>query len=134
MRIAVALVLLILCLCGCNLNAAARTPTPPPTPDIPQVSFNAPVNNARVFEETLLDIDLVATDYGQGISKIALYVDGTLLDEAESEGGPTKPIFRVEMNWLTEGVGAHTLSAIAYRPDGTPSEETIIVIEVVPRS
>jgi hypothetical protein len=121
-------------LVGCNLNSAAITPTAAPTPDVPQVLFNAPVNNARVFEETLLDVDIVATDNTQGIAKIEFYVDGTLLETGEPEVSPAKPVFRVTMNWLTEGVGTHTFSAIAYRPDGTTSEESIMVIEVVPRA
>jgi hypothetical protein len=127
-------VLLLICLSGCNLGAAAVTQTPPATPDIPQVIFNAPTNNARVFEDTLLDIDLVATDNSQGVVKVEFYVDGELLETAESEEGPVKPIYRVAMNWLTQGVGNHTLSALAYRANGTRSEEAVIVLEVVPRT
>lgn len=134
MRLALIVVFLLMGLSGCNLGAAAVTPSPIATPDIPQIAFNAPSNNARVFEDTLLDIDLVATDYGEGISRVELYVDGELLEEGEAEDSPVRPIFRVSMNWLTQGVGNHSLSAIAYRADGTPSEEAVIVIEVVPRA
>jgi hypothetical protein len=132
MRFAV-VVFIVLCISGCNLGAATPS-TPIATPDLPTVSFNAPVNNARVFEDTLLDVDIVATDNTEGISKVEFYVDGTLLEAGEPENSPVKPIYRVTMNWLTEGVGNHSLSAIAYRPDGTPSEETVIVLEIVPRT
>jgi hypothetical protein len=134
MRLALIVAVLLMSLSGCNLGAAAVTPSPAATPDIPRMAFNAPANNARVFDDTLLDIDLVATDESEGISRIELYVDGELLEEAEAEEGPVRPIFRVRMNWLTQGVGNHSLSAVAYREDGTPSEEAVIVIEVVPRT
>ena len=38
------------------------------------------------------------------------------------------------MNWLAEGIGFHSLTAIAYRPDGTASPPTIISVQVVERT
>lgn len=124
--------LLLCCLCvgmasACNLTAS----TPPPTPDLPTVRFVAPANNARVLQGTDLTVDIFAEDSAVGIARVEFRVDGAPV----GDGGPpqfgVETRFRVQMNWLAQGIGAHVLSAIAYRPDGTPSDETFIVVEVV---
>jgi hypothetical protein len=117
-------------LSACNLTATA--PTPAATPDLPQVEFISPLNGATIFPETLLDIDIVAQDATAGITRIEFYVDGEMLEEGSPDSGQ-EAVFRVTMNWLTEGVGLHSLGVIAYRPDGTPSQETTIVVEVIAR-
>jgi hypothetical protein len=43
-----------------------------------------------------------------------------------------EPVFRVETNWPAQGVGRHRISAIAYRSDGTRSDEYSIIVEVLP--
>ncbi|MBC8098654.1 MAG: hypothetical protein H7Y11_04375 [Armatimonadetes bacterium] len=120
-------------LAGCNLMADTTTPTPPATPDVPQVAFNAPPNRVQVFDGVLMDLDIVAQDTTAGIARVELYVDGELHTEGEPEVPPT-PLFRVSMNWYAQGVGFHTLTAVAYRPDDTPSQEATIVVEVVART
>jgi hypothetical protein len=37
------------------------------------------------------------------------------------------------MNWIAGTPGGHTLHAIAYRADGTRSDEAIILVDVVAR-
>ncbi len=118
---------------ACTLTGEQITLTPPPT--LPTVEFLFPDNNATVFENADLTIDLLAQD-AQGIDRIELFVDALgdgepyrVLEPAES--GATS--FRVETNWLAQGVGGHSLTAKAYRTDGTPGDETTIVIEVVQR-
>lgn len=126
--------LVLLMLSGCNLGRpAAPTPTAPPTPDIPTAEFLAPPNNSQVFEGTDFALDIVARDSGSGITRLELYVDGVKINEAEPENGLSVPVFRVEMNWLAQGIGLHALEAIAYRADGTRSVEGRLTIEVVAR-
>lgn len=122
---------LLLTLSACNLNSAAEASVP--APQVPQVMFNAPVNQATIFEDTLIDIDLVATDDETGIALIELYVDGELLEDGRPDSG-AEPVYRVTMNWFAAGVGLHTLTAIAYQPNGTASPEATIVVEVVARN
>lgn len=117
-------------LTACNLNTVE--PTPIPTPDIPRVRFEYPSNNDQVYINTDLTVDIVAQDQSVGISRLEFYVDGELIQDGTPPDGLVS-IFRVNMNWLAEGLGLHTLSAIAYRPSGIPSEEAIIAIEVIPR-
>jgi hypothetical protein len=120
---------LILALAGCNLDSA--TPTPAPTPDIPTVAFLYPDNEARVTEGTDLTLDIVARDATAGIQRIELYVNGQLLNTATVPDFQVEPVYRVEMNWFANGVARHVLSAIAYRADGTPSEETFLDVVVI---
>ena len=125
------LMLILALLSACNL--ATTPPTAIPTPDLPRVDFEQPANGATVVEGSELTIDLVASDETQGIARIELLVDDLNYREGTPENDVPVPTFRVLMNWLAQGVGRHVLTAIAYRPDGTRSDERSILIEVLPR-
>jgi len=116
----------IVTVAGCTLES-----TPVPTPNIPRVQFIAPPNNSRVVNGTDLTIDLFAQDNHLGIAKIEFYADGSLIKEASLPNYDVQTDFRVQVNWLASGIGFHALSAIAYRPDGTRSDEAFLSIEVV---
>lgn len=112
---------------GCTLTEVP--PTPAPTPDIPRVRFMFPENGARVIQGTEITVDIVAEDATAGISRIVFIVDGTKINEGTPD--VAVPVFRVAMNWVAGNLGGHTLHAIAYRPDGTQSDEAIILVDVV---
>jgi hypothetical protein len=122
---------LIILLSGCNLQSG--TPTPIPTPNIPSVEFQFPQNNSTVVEGVDLDIDVVATDPGTGVARVELLVDDQPHLEGKPEISPEVPTFTVKMNWLAQGIGAHSLTAVAYRLDGTASAPKTIIVEVVAR-
>ncbi len=86
-----------------------------------------------MFEGTEFALDIVGRDSGSGISRLELYVDGVKINEATPENGQSVPVFRVEMNWLAQGIGLHALEAVAYRADGARSVEARLTIEVVVR-
>jgi hypothetical protein len=130
MRVLLTLLLSVLVLTGCNLDEST-TSTPIPTPDIPVVEFVYPERGARVIEGAELKIDLVARDDTVGIRRIELYLNGQLLNTAEPPNAPVESVFRVEMNWFASVAATHVLSAIAYRPDGTRSDEAFLDIEVI---
>jgi hypothetical protein len=117
---------------ACNLSTTP--PTAIPTPDLPRVEFQQPLNGATIVEGSELTIDLVATDARAGIVRIELLIDDLPYREPETENGLPVPTFHVLLNWLAQGVGRHVLTAIAYRPDGTPSDEMSILVEVLPRT
>jgi len=125
------LLIMMLVMISCNLGTPQATPVP--TPDIPIVQILAPPNNAQVIDGIDFDIDILATDPSQGISKVELYVDEVLINESVVSGTP-QPQYRVTMNWLAQGTGLHVVSVIAYRADETRSDETILNIDVVPRN
>ena len=124
--------LLFICLLSaCNLIAGTLTPTP--VPNIPTIEFQYPANDSTVAQGVDVQIQLLAQDaIGDGISRVELLVD----DQPHQEGVPlisrAVPVFTVEMNWLAESVGLHSLSAVAFRADGTSSVPTTIRILVVP--
>jgi hypothetical protein len=120
-----------LLLSACTLSRTA--PTPVPTRDAPIVEFQQPTQGATIVEGSELEILIVARDTGSGVARVDLRVDDIFHQAGMPQEGITEPIFSVLMNWRAQGVGLHSLTAIAYRDDGTPSDEVTIVIEVLPR-
>ena len=59
-------------------------------------------------------------------------MDEALINERGPDISAAVPLFTVNMNWLAQGQGRHTLSAIAYRPDGTSSDVETILVNVLP--
>lgn len=116
---------------GCNLTNEPA-PTATPTPPMPEIQFLYPANEATVVEGTDLDIELLASDEGIGIARVEFLVDEALINERGPEISAAVPLFTVRMNWLAQGQGRHTLSAIAYRPDGTASDVETILVNVLP--
>jgi len=120
------IVLVAALLVGCNLAAVEPTPTLPPN----RIEFITPTNNFRVNEGTELIIQLVAHD-PDGVAEVELLVDGQTHQTATPVDAPTAPVFVVDMNWLAEGVGLHSMTAASYRANGRFSATTIINVEVI---
>lgn len=124
---------LALLVTGCTLTTPPTTPMP--TPDLPQVRFLFPENNAQIYEGAEINVDILAEDGTAGIASIAFYVDGVKINEGSPEA--VVSAFRAQMNWVASGVGGHTLQAVAVRPDGTTSLDApgvnLILVEVVPQ-
>lgn len=125
------LICVLLVIAGCNLTNEP-IPTATPAPPMPEVQFLFPANEATVVEGTDLDIELLASDEGIGIARIEFLVDEEVINERGPEISAAVPLFTVRMNWLAQGQGRHTLSAIAYRPDGTASDIETILVNVLP--
>lgn len=125
------LICILLVVSGCNLTNEPE-PTATATPPMPEIQFLFPANEATVVEGTDLDIELLASDEGIGIARVEFLVDETLINERGPDISAAVPLFTVNMNWLAQGQGRHTLSAIAYRPDGTASDMETILVNVLP--
>jgi len=123
--------MLALWLAGCTLSNQAISVTP--TPELPTVEFLFPANDAQVYESTDMTISLLAVDRAVGIAKIELLVDEQPHLEAAAIEQPSVPIFTADMNWLAINPGRHTLTATAYRLDGTAVASKTMVIEVLAR-
>ncbi len=127
------LILFLVCLVpasACNLNKP--TPTPFPTPDLPRVEILAPPNQQQVIEGTEFDIDILAVDKSLGIRRVELYVDDLFVKSSETTAGVEQQ-YRVAMNWFAQGLGWHTITAVALRDNGTRSDEHKIALQVIPR-
>lgn len=120
------ILIVVLLLCGCNLTQGEIIP---PTPAIPTVEFQFPSNNVAVASGTDLQIQVLAQD-SVGIARIELVVDGQPHQTAAPVDSETVPVFTVDMNWLAEGVGFHSLQATAFRLDGTSSDPVLINVNV----
>lgn len=121
---------LILFTTGCNLKSKDATAIP--TPDIPTVRFLFPANNDQIIEGTDLTFDIYAADMSIGVARVELFIDGQLHGEPMYYGDyQFTDEFRPQTNWVAQGIGRHTIAAIAYRPDGTPSDEALITVEVI---
>lgn len=130
----VLLVALGLVLSACHIRMDNATNTPYPTPDIPTLRFVFPENRSTVVEGTDLNIQLVAEDPGAGVARIELSIDDLAADQAKPEVSSAVPVFNAILHWLATGVGKHSLTATAYRADGTSGVPVTIIIEVVARS
>jgi hypothetical protein len=131
LQIMALLTMFIMLVAGCNLGTPQQTPVP--TPDIPTIQILSPPNNAQVIDSTDFDIDILAIDDSQGIHKIELYVDEMLINDTIATDGAL-PQYRVTMNWLAQREGLHVVSVVAFRADGTRSDETRITIKVLARN
>jgi len=132
-RLPLGLAWLMLVLLACNLSLGGG-PAALPTPDLPRVQILAPANNQQVYEGTDFDLDILAQDEGAGVARVELWADDRLVNGASPSEAASVPAFAVTMNWLAQGVGLHTLEAIAYRADGTRSLAALLTLEVIPRS
>ncbi|MCA9915485.1 MAG: hypothetical protein KC496_19160 [Anaerolineae bacterium] len=125
--------LLVFFLSACNLGTSAVEITPEPTPDLPRVEIREPANNQEVFEGTEFSFDVVARDENPGVAYIELRIDDVTLDQVSPTEGEFVPVLRVSIPWRASGAGLHVIEAIAYRPDGTPSDPAIINLQVLER-
>ena len=131
LRNLVLLIILALAMAGCNLSNV--TPTATPEANIPEVQFQYPANNSVVVAGTDVQIQLLAEDpRGVGVARVELRVDEMFLQEGTPVASAAVTVFTINMNWLAEGVGLHSLSAVAYRPDGTMSNFATIQLQVIP--
>lgn len=136
MRLLVAVLLASLALLPACTLVGPQVPLTP-TPDLPSIVFQYPANNAQVFINTDLNIELVARDNTSGISRIELYLgplaEGEPLQTVTPVDAASVPVFTVTVNWLARPVGNTSLTAVAYRADGVQSDEATILLEVIPR-
>jgi len=120
----ICLIAALLMISACSLN------TPAPPPDVPHVLFMFPMDSVSVSAGTDLQIGLVATD-SAGIARVELHIDDVPHQQASPVEQAAVPVFTVDMNWLARGNGLHSMTAIAYRLDGTASDPVIIRVNVV---
>ncbi len=113
---------------GCTLiDSGTNTPVPP----APTVEFLFPSDNTTVLEGTDLQIEILARDDGAGVARVELSVDDLPHQQGEPVERESIAVFTVAMNWIAQGVGLHTLTATAYRADGTASTPVTVRINVI---
>jgi hypothetical protein len=95
---------------------------------LPATSIESPAAGASVAAGETVSITVAATDEGDGIARVEIYVNGALLGSVPVEDGPATAVV-ITQDWTPVEEGEANLMAIAYRADGTGSApETIAVM------
>lgn len=129
--------LLILLLLMSVILAACDTLTSPDETEestfegAPEVIIASPLNGDTYQEGVGINILLRVDNAGPDVARIAIEVDGQIIGEAVLPNPAGDPSFTVNNGWPATGEGAHTITAIASRSDGTVSEEASVTINVV---
>lgn len=92
-----------------------------------QAFITSPLSDSRFAEGDEVLVAAAAT--GPDIERIQLLVDGEIVDEALSPA--PQDAFSGQLQWKAEGVGSHTLQAIAINSAGVNSQPAAITVEVV---
>lgn len=126
----VVLVLLALAALACNLSGDTG-PADSSAAALPTVNIQAPVSSMSFVEGANVVIQVVGADTGAGISRIDLQIDDLPAGSSTSPVAAGQSVFIATFEWPAMGVGAHAISAVALRADGTASAPTLISINVV---
>lgn len=131
-RLLIVLTVLVLAALACNLSGDA----PPAeqeaiTADAPTVEIRVPVNGQSFAEGTQVIIQVAAMDAGAGVSRIDLQIDDLAHGSATAPTAAGQSAFITTFDWVAQGQGLHSLTAIAFRADGTPSAPQTISVNVV---
>lgn len=98
-----------------------------PAPDTvkPSVSVASPANNTTVTVGTTERVSVSAAD-NVGVSKVELYVDGSLQGTQTSSSGDV-----YTLSWTTTAAGTHMLLAKAYDAAGNVGASTSVSVNVI---
>ncbi|HEC22157.1 MAG TPA: SH3 domain-containing protein, partial [Chloroflexi bacterium] len=107
---------------ACNLPGAHPT-RPTVTIQSPESGVTVPVNEPLI-------ISSLATDTGgPGVARVELFVNGESVRVDESPAGGLT-VFDLAQTWVPDTEGEATITVIAYREDGTPSNAATITVTV----
>lgn len=117
-------------LAACNLVRDGDAPAALPALT---VRFQEPANMAQVRVGEDVFMLLLAEDRGgPGVARVDLLVDDRLIQQGVPEVSGAVPVFTVQMRWRASIAGLHSVTAVAYREDGSASAPETIAVEVVP--
>lgn len=133
--IVLAVTLLALAAMACNLNLPGSggdtTVDQQPAASAPEVSIRVPVNGMSFAEGTTVVIQVVGTDSGAGVSMLELLIDDRPFSSMPAPNTAGQGALMANFSWSAQGVGAHSITAIARRADGTSSAPQTISVTVV---
>lgn len=133
-RLNIVFVIAMLAVAGlaCNLTDGGQdAPAAVPEADAPVVEIRVPVNGMSFAEGTGVIIQVVGTDSGSGVSRIDLQVDDLPAGSSPAPNASGQSAYIANFTWTAQGIGAHSISAQAFRSDGTASAPAIISITVI---
>ncbi len=122
----VTLGLLCAALVACS-SAPAATPTG--ATSTPSVTVSSPVSGATLSVGVAVPVLVSATD-SIGVARVDLSVDGVAVDSYTTPTPQGQPTVAAQLSWTPVAAGAHALSVIAYRQDGTASSPAVVAVTV----
>lgn len=107
---------------GCNLPGGGGGQ--------PGITINSPPSGDTVAVNNPVTVQVAASDpNGPGIVRVDLFVDGVVVDSFQA--GAPESVVGVNLTFTPEAEQAITVTAVAYREDGTKSEPATIALSVV---
>jgi hypothetical protein len=132
-----AAVIVIAVSCSLSLRGAANpggtfgTPTPTSSSGAPRVQIVSPATGSSASVGQSIDVDVRGNDpFAVGVGRLELFVDNKSVDRVVVSGGAARPDFAAILSWVPLAPGTFTLSAFAYRPDGTASAPAEVIVIV----
>jgi hypothetical protein len=121
--------LLVLVLTGCSLpqgsQSVAMALSGPPI-----ISLASPIANATYLQEVPVNIQVGVSNAGSDIDRVEISVNNQLIATVPSPNPDNAAFFTVTQTWPADTSGQYTISATAYRTDGTTSSPAVVNINV----
>lgn len=100
-------------------------------PSQPEVTIQFPIDGASLPLGEPIVITAVASDLdGSGVTQVELFANGESVKLIESPDGG-QDLFDVAFTWVPHSEGHITLTVIAYREDGSPSNVATVTVLIV---
>jgi hypothetical protein len=126
------LVVVMLLAAGCTLGVGGAI-SEAPTPEIsgaPVVSIVAPLPNTTYLKDVSINVLVRVANAGPDIDRVEVAVDGAVIASLPDPNTSGAEAFSVIQTWIAAS-GQHTLSAVAYRADGSASQPGSVTVNVV---
>ena len=122
--------LLALLLAACNLNVA-----PGPSNQVisgpPLVQIQAPLPNSSYLEGVAVNIQVQVQNAGSGPASVTFSADNVAFDNRTDLNSDGTGAFNTGASWTSSGAGAHVLSVVARRDDGSSSAPASVTVNVI---
>ncbi|MCY4022032.1 MAG: SH3 domain-containing protein [Anaerolineaceae bacterium] len=128
--VALSVFMLLLTLSACNLTVS-------PGPQVeeisgpPQVQILSPMPNSTYLEGVAVNIQVQVRNAGADLARVDFAVDNQLFDSQASPNSAAAATFIASSSWTASGAGAHLLSVIAARSDGSSSAPASVTVTVI---
>jgi hypothetical protein len=133
-----ALCLFAVAITGCSLNfGGTEGDAVAAISGAPIVEIAAPLPNSTYLQNVAVNILTSISNAGEDIQRVEISVNDTSIADLPSPNPSGAARFSVTQTWTPDGPGEYTITAIAYRADGSgsqPASVQINVIEGVPTS
>jgi hypothetical protein len=116
---------------ACNLIGSAPDASQPIISGPPVVRLSAPLPNATYLEKVGVNIQALISNAGADIDRVEVSVDNAMVASLPRPNAAGAPSFPITHTWQAAGVGAHNISVIAFRADGSSSSPAAVTINVV---